>query len=61
VKASVQLCINKFSDATTRSELEANCKKFSSELRELGTLDGLADLRVSSGMAFCKGAEILAN
>jgi len=61
VKASVELCINKLSDAVAKSELKANCEKFDSGLEELGTLDGLADSRVSSGMAFWKGAEILAN
>ena len=43
VKASVELCINKLSDAAAKSELEANCEKFDSDLGELGTLDGLAD------------------
>jgi len=41
-----------------RLELTA---KFDSELRELGKLDGLADSCVSSGMAFWKCAERLAN
>jgi len=61
VKASVELCINKLSDAAAKFELKANCEKFDSELEELGTLDGLADSRVSSCMAFWKGTEILAN
>jgi len=52
VKASVELCINKFSDTAAKSELEASCEKFGSELRKLGTLDGFADSCVSSGMAF---------
>jgi len=49
------------SDACAKSELKANCEKFDSELGELGTLDGLADSFVSSGMAFGKDAERLAN
>jgi len=61
VKASVELCINKLSDAAAKSELKANCEKFDSDLGELGTQDGLADSCVSSGKAFWKGAEILAN
>jgi len=52
VKASVELCINKLSDAAAKFELKANCEKFDSELEDLGTLDGLADSRVSSCMAF---------
>jgi len=32
LKASVELCINKLSDAAAKSELIANCKKFDSEL-----------------------------
>jgi len=43
VKASVELCANKLSDAATKSELKANCEKFDSELGDLGTLDDLAD------------------
>jgi len=61
VKASVELCINKFSDAAGKSELKANCETFDSDLGELGTPDGLADSCVSSGIALWKGAEILAN
>jgi len=61
VKASVELCIKKLSDAAAKSELEASCEKFDSELGELGTLDGLAESCVSSGMSFWKGAEILTN
>jgi len=41
--------------------LTANCEKFDSELRELRTPDSLADSCVSSGMAFRKGTERLAN
>jgi len=52
MKASVELCINKLPDAVAKSEPEANCEKFDSELGELGTLDDLADSCVSSGMAF---------
>jgi len=59
MKASVELCINKLSDAAAKSELKANCEKFDSELGELGTLDGLIDSCVSSGIAFWKGTEIL--
>ena len=61
VKASVELCINRFSDDAAKSELKTDCEKFDSELGELGTLDGLADSCVSSGMAFGKGAERLSN
>jgi len=61
MKASVELCINKLSDAVTKSEFKANCEKFDSELGELGTPDVLADSCVSSGMVFWKGAERLAN
>jgi len=32
VKASVEQCINKLSDAVAKSELSANCEKFDSEL-----------------------------
>jgi len=35
MKAWVELCINKPSDASAKSELEANCEKFDSELGEL--------------------------
>jgi len=52
MKASAELCINKLFDAAAKSKLKANYKKFDSELRELRTLDGLADSCVSSGMAF---------
>jgi len=52
VKACVELCINNLSDAAAKSELKANCEKFDSELGELGTLDGLADTCVSTGMSF---------
>ena len=50
VKALVELCINKLSDAAAKSELKANCEKFDSELGELGTPDGLTDSCVSSGI-----------
>jgi len=43
------------------SILKANCEKFDSGLGELGKLDDLADSCVSSGMAFWKGTERLAN
>jgi len=60
VKSSVELCINKLSDAAAKSELKANCEMFDSELgsseRWIFWLP-----RVSSGMAFWKGAERLAN
>jgi len=55
MKASVELCINRLSDATAKSELKATCQKFDRELEHLRTPDGLAYLCVSSGMAFCKG------
>ena len=32
MKASVELCINKLSDAAAKSELKANCEKFDSAL-----------------------------
>jgi len=35
VKASVELCINKLSDAAVNSELEVNCDKSDSELGNL--------------------------
>ena len=35
VKASVELCINKLSDAAVKSELEVNCDKSDSELGNL--------------------------
>ena len=44
-----------------KSALKANCEKFNSGLGELGKLGDLADSCVSSGMAFWKGAERLAN
>ena len=43
MKASIELRINKFSDAAAKSDLKANCKKFDSELGELSTPDDLAD------------------
>ena len=61
MKASEELCINKLSDAAAKSELKANCEKFDSELGELRTPDGLTDSCVSSGMAFRKGIERLAD
>jgi len=61
MKASVELCINKLSDAAVESELKANCVKFDSEIRELRTPHGLADSCVSSGVAFWKDTERLAN
>ena len=57
MKASVELCINKLSDAAAKSELKANCEKFDSEFEELRMPSGC----VSSGMAFWKGGERLAN
>jgi len=42
-EASIQLCINKLSDAAVKSELKADCEKFDSDLGELRTPDGLAD------------------
>jgi len=56
MKSSVELCINMLYEAAAKSEFKANCEKFDSELRELGTLDGLADSCVSSGMEFWNGA-----
>jgi len=61
MKTSVELCINKLSDAAAKCKLKANCEKFDSELGELRTPDGLADSCLSSGMAFRKGTERLAN
>jgi len=58
MKASIELCINKLSDAAAKSKPKANCEKFDSELGELRTPDGLT---VSSGMAFYQGTERLAN
>jgi len=55
--SSVELCINKLYDAAAKSEFEANCEKFDSELGELGTLDDSAASCVSSGMACWKSAE----
>jgi len=59
VKASVELCINKLSDAVAKSELKSNCEKY--EFGELATPDDLADSCVSNVMAFWKGTERLAN
>jgi len=61
MKSSIELCINKLSDAAGKSELKVDWEKFDSELGELRTSDGLADSCVSSVMAFCKRTEILAN
>jgi len=61
MKASIELCINKLSDAAAKPELKANCEKFDSELGEVRTPDGLADSCVSTAMAFWKGTEKLAN
>jgi len=57
MKASVELCINKLSDAAAKPELETNCEKFDSGFGELRTPGGC----VSTGMAFWKGTERLAN
>ena len=57
---AAELCINKLSDSAAKSELKADWERFGNELGELRTPDGLAD-RVSSGMAFQKGTERLAN
>jgi len=57
MKASVELCINKLSDAAAKSELKASFNKFDSELRKLRTPDGLADSCVTSGIAFWKGTK----
>ena len=40
MKASVELCINKLSDAAAKSELKVDWEKFDSELGELRTPDG---------------------
>ena len=61
MKAFVELCISKLSDDAAKSEVKAKCEKFDSELGELRTPVGLAESCVSSGMAFWKGAERLAN
>jgi len=58
--ASARNC-NRLSDAAAKSEFKTNCEKFDSELGELRTPDCLADSCVSSGMAFWKDAERLAN
>ena len=55
IKLSVELCINKLSDAAAKFELKANCEKFDSEFGERRTPDGC----VSSGMALWKGTERL--
>ena len=54
MKASVELCIYKFSDAAAKSELKANCEKFDSELAERRTSDGSADSCVSIVVEFCR-------
>jgi len=43
MKSSVELCINKHSDAAAKSELKVDWERFKSKLVELRTLDGLAD------------------
>jgi len=40
MKASVELCINKLSDAAAKPELKANRENFDSEFGELRTPDG---------------------
>ena len=57
MKVSVELWINKLSDADPNPELKANREKFDGEFGELRTPNGC----VSSGMGFCKGTERLAN
>jgi len=57
MKASVELCSNKLSDAAAKSKLKANFEKFDSEFGELRTSGGC----VASGMAFWKGTERLGN
>jgi len=61
LKASLELCINKLADAAAKSELKVDWEKFDSEVGELRMPDGLTDSFVSSGMAFWKGTERLAN
>jgi len=61
MKASVELCISNLSDAPAKFELKANFEKFASGLGERRPSDDLADSCVSSGMAFWKGTERLAN
>jgi len=58
MKAFVELCISKLSDAAAKSEVKAKCEKFDSEFGELRTPVGLAESCVSSWMAFWKGTEI---
>jgi len=54
MKASVELCISKLSDAAAKSELKATCQNFDSELGELRIVwqtrkpDGLANSCMSS-------------
>ena len=43
MKTSVELCINKLSDAAAKSKPKANCEKFDSKLGDLRTPDGLAE------------------
>jgi len=43
MKASVEMCINKLSDAVAKSKLKADWERFKSKLVEFRTLDGLAD------------------
>jgi len=50
MKASVELCINKVSDAAAKSELKANWERFESELGELrtpGSLTGSCTCQVA--------------
>jgi len=61
MKASLELCINKLSDAATKSQLKAICEKFDGEFGESRTPGGLADSCVSSVIAFWKGTGRLAN
>jgi len=55
MKASVELCINKLSDAAVNSEFKANCEKSDSELWQRTTSDGLTDSCVSNGNGVLEG------
>jgi len=59
MKISIKLCINKLSDAASKSSFKLIAKSL--WIGELGTPDGLADSCVSSVMAFWNGTERLTN
>ena len=58
MKASVELCINKLSDAAAKSELKANYEKFDCEFGELRTPDGCVSSRPVTSLGHQEGRRV---